>query len=95
VSADAQACPRCGRTASIVRGRCPECGAVRDASALPPARSPSVSAPLLPQWLSLALTGSVLVALVVLFALGELLLAAVGLVVLLLVVLAVFGGGLW
>jgi len=51
--------------------------------------------PLLPEPLGLVLTGCVLVALVVLVAIGELVIAAIGLVVLLLVVLAVFGGGLW
>jgi hypothetical protein len=87
-------CPRCGRTDRMVRGRCPECGWLRDpAHAPPPAKVGG--APLLPEPVGLALTLFVLVALVVLVAVGELVIAAIGLVVLLLVVLAVFGGGLW
>ncbi len=87
-------CPRCGRTDTVVAGRCPECGWLRDPARRPPPAKVG-GKPLLPEPLGLVLTGCVLVALVVLVAIGELVIAAIGLVVLLLVVLAVFGGGLW
>ena len=90
----AELCPRCARTDRVVRGRCPECGWLRDpARRAPPAKAGG--SPLLPEPLGLALTVGLLIALVVLVAVGELVIAAIGLVVLLLVVLAVFGGGLW
>ena len=82
----ADACAHCGSTADAVRGRCPDCGTAREAPA---------TAPLIPQPVAAALAAAVIVALVVLAATGHVAIAGLGVVFLLLLVLALFGGGLW
>ncbi|HEY3021502.1 MAG TPA: hypothetical protein VGJ32_15000 [Solirubrobacteraceae bacterium] len=79
-------CPWCGNAAAPVRGRCPQCGQVRE---------PADAAPLIPQPVAAVLALGLLVALVVLAVAGQVMIAGIALVVLLLLVLALFGGGLW
>jgi hypothetical protein len=82
----AEACAHCGSTAEAVRGHCPECGTARETRP---------TAPLIPQPVAAALAAAVIVALVVLAATGHVAIAGLGVVFLLLLVLALFGGGLW
>jgi len=82
----AEPCPQCGSLDAPVRGRCPQCGHVRE---------PSDAAPLIPQPIAVVLAVGLLVGLVVLAIAGQVAIAGIALVVLLLLVLALFGGGLW
>jgi len=58
-------------------------------------REPSDAAPLIPQPIAVVLAVGLLVGLVVLAIAGQVAIAGIALVVLLLLVLALFGGGLW
>ena len=82
----AQPCPRCGSADAPVRGRCPQCGRLRE---------PPDAAPLIPQPVAAVLALGLLAALVGLAIAGQIAIAGIALVVLLLLVLALFGGGLW
>ena len=82
----AQICPRCGSADAPVRDRCPQCGQLRAASDAPP---------LIPQPVAVVLALGLLVALVALAIAGQVAIAGIALVVLLLLVLGLFGGGLW
>lgn len=92
---DGAPCPHCRRTATLVRGRCPECGTVSDPSHAPPASKVGGSAPVLPDTITVALTLAVLAVLVVLVVVGELVVVAIGALVLLLAALALLGSGLF
>jgi hypothetical protein len=80
------ACEHCGSRAAPVDGRCPDCGGARDAPA---------QAPFIPQPVAAVLVIAVLVGLVVVGVTGHIAVAGAGLLLVLLLVLALFGGGLW